>query len=93
MQACTIIPISEIVRRKKDLDLVGTSHPLLPTVIHCLEDRDTKRPSADELCDRLASLQREYAKSIEQQKLAYARISKSNSKKGYSDSENSSGTS
>ena len=69
------IPISEIVRRKKDLDLVENSHPLLPTVIHCLEDRDTKRPSANELCERLASLKREprYTKSIEQQKLAYAR--------------------
>ena len=58
----------ETERRKKDIDLIEPSHPLLPIALHCLKDRDTERPSADELCGRLASLKREprYTHSVEQ---------------------------
>ena len=60
------IPESE--RRKKDIDLVEPSHPLLPITLDCLKDRDTERPSADELCGRLSSLKGEprYTHSVEQ---------------------------
>ena len=60
------IPESE--RRMKDIDLVESSHPLLPITLDCLKDRDTERPSADELCGRLASLKGEprYTHSVEQ---------------------------
>ena len=55
----------EAERRKKDIDLTEPFHPL---ALHCLKDRDTERPSADELCGRLASLKREprYTHSVEQ---------------------------
>ena len=58
----------EIERRKKDIDLIEPSHPLQPIALQCLKDRDTERPSADELCMRLASLKREprYTHSVEQ---------------------------
>ena len=58
----------EAERRKKDIDLIEPSHPLRPIALHCLKDRDTERPSADELCGRLASLKREprYTHSVEQ---------------------------
>ena len=58
----------ETERRKKDIDLIEPSHPLRPIALHCLKDRDTERPSADELCGRLASLKREprYTHSVEQ---------------------------
>ena len=58
----------EAERRKKDIDLIDPSHPLRPIALHCLKDRDTERPSADELCWRLASLKREprYTHSVEQ---------------------------
>ena len=58
----------ETERRKKDIDLIEPSHPLQPIALHCLKDRDTERPSADELCGRLASLKREprYTHSVEQ---------------------------
>ena len=58
----------ETERRKKDIDLIAPSHPLRPIVFHCLKDRDTQRPSADELCGRLAPLkrQRRYTQSVEQ---------------------------
>ena len=58
----------ETERRKKDIDLIEPSHPLLPIALDCLENRDTERPSADQLCRRLASLKREprYTHSVEQ---------------------------
>ena len=57
----------ETERRKKDIDLIEPSHPLRLIALHCLKDRDTERPSADELCGRLASLKREprYTHSVE----------------------------
>ena len=62
------IPVTETDRRKKDINLVAPDHPLLPLALHCLKDRDTERPSADELCGRLATLKREprYTHSVEQ---------------------------
>ena len=63
-----IIHVPESDRRKKDLDLVEPDHPLLPLALHCLKDSDTDRPSADELCGRLATLkcEPEYTHSVEQ---------------------------
>ena len=62
------LPVPERERRKKDIDLVDPNHPLLPLALHCLKDRDTERPSADELCGRLATLKGEqmYTRSVEQ---------------------------
>ena len=62
------VPVPERERRKKDIDLVDPNHPLLPLALHCLKDDDTERPSADELCGRLATLKGEqmYTRSVEQ---------------------------
>ena len=61
-------PVPETQRRKKDIDLVDPNHPLLPPALHCLKDRDKERPSADELCGRLAALKDDqmYTQSMEQ---------------------------
>ena len=63
-----LVQYPETERRKKDIDLIEPSHPLRPIALHCLKDRDTERPSADELCGRLASLKRKprYIHSVEQ---------------------------
>ena len=63
-----LVQIPETERRKKDIDLVDPNHPLLPLALHCIKDDDTKRPSADELCGRLATLKGEqmYTRSVEQ---------------------------
>ena len=63
-----IVLIPEIERRKKDIDLIDPYHPLRPVALHCLKDIETERPSADDLCERLASLKRErrYTDSVEQ---------------------------
>ena len=62
-----LIQFPETERRKKDIDLVDPNHPLLPLALHCLKDDDTERPSADELCGRLATLKGEqmYTRSVE----------------------------
>ena len=62
------VPVPERERRKKDIDLADPNHPLLPFALHCLKDDDTERPSADEICGRLATLKGEqiYTHSVEQ---------------------------
>ena len=62
------VPVPERERRKKDIDLVDPNHPLLPLALHFLKDNDRERPSADELCGRLATLKGEqmYTCSVEQ---------------------------
>ena len=45
-----LVQYPETDRRKKDIDLIEPSHPLLSIALDCLKDRDTERPSADELC-------------------------------------------
>ena len=63
-----VIFVAEFDRRKKDIDLVDPNHPLLPLALHCIKDRDTERPSAEELCGRLTILKGEqmYTHSVEQ---------------------------
>ena len=63
-----VVFVPESERRKKDIDLVDSNHPLLPVALHCLKDDDRERPSADELCGRLATLKGEqmYTCSVEQ---------------------------
>ena len=60
--------IPEADRRKKDIDLIAPDHPLLPIILQCIKDEEGERPSANELCERLASLKREsrYTHSVEQ---------------------------
>ena len=59
--------ISEVERRKQDINLIPANHPLLPLALTCLKDRDSKRPSASLLCSRLAGLKEvpEYSESVE----------------------------
>ena len=63
-----LVQLPEIERRKEDIDAVNPNHPLLPLALHCLKDKDAERPSADELCGRLAILKGEqmYTRSVEQ---------------------------
>ena len=51
-----IIPVPELERRKKDLDKVPSPHTLLPIALHCLKDRDTVRPTAAQLCQKLKQM-------------------------------------
>ena len=48
--------VSEIERRQNRISQVDPNHPLLPIALHCLKDSDVERPSARELCHRVAAL-------------------------------------
>ena len=62
------VPIPEVERRQPHTDLVNPAHPLLPVALDCLKDRERERPSAQELCNRLAALKDtpQYGESVQQ---------------------------
>ena len=51
-----IVQVPEVDRRKEDIDLIESDHPLLPIAFHCIKDWERERPSADELCEQLTLL-------------------------------------
>ena len=57
---------SEVDRRRNHIRQIKPDHPLLPIVLECLRDTDTRRPSSQELCRRLAALKEghQYDKSL-----------------------------
>ena len=62
--------VPEVDRRKLDIDCADSNHPLLPTALLCLKDSDVDRPSADEVCQKLTTLQKEerYVHSLDKTK-------------------------
>ena len=53
-----LMQIPEVSRRQSHISQVDPDHPLLPVIFDCLEDKDTERPSAHQLCERVADLKR-----------------------------------
>ena len=60
------VRVPEIERRQNHISLVDPNHPLLPIALHCLKDSDVERPSAQELCHRIAALKEtpQFAESV-----------------------------
>ena len=52
--------ISEQERRQNHISKVDPSHPLKTIALSCLKDKDIERPSAEELCRRIASVKRSH---------------------------------
>ena len=52
----TEMPVLDQERRKAHIDLIDPTHGLLPIAMECLEYQEKKRPSSEELCQRLADL-------------------------------------
>ena len=50
------VAVSEVERRKEHIDLINHTHPLLAVALDCLKDDEGQRPSAQEICGRLAAL-------------------------------------
>ena len=48
----------EVSRRQNHISQVDPDHPLLPVILDCLKDKDNERPSAHQLCERVADLKR-----------------------------------
>ena len=49
-------PQSELSRREEDINAVDANHPLLIVARDCLKDKESDRPSATVLCDRVKNL-------------------------------------
>ena len=62
-----ILPVPEANRRHNHLSLIPNTHPILPIAMDCLKDKDTNRPSAQEICCHLLALKEtpEYRQSLE----------------------------
>jgi serine/threonine protein kinase len=58
--------ISELERRQNHIGRVNPNHPLKAIALSCLKDKDVERPSAEELCRRVASVKRspKYSESV-----------------------------
>ena len=50
------VRVSEIERRSNDISEINQAHPLILIAHDCLKDQKGERPSAGELCQRLAAL-------------------------------------
>ena len=63
-----LVPVLEVERRKNHIDLINPAHPLLPVALDCLKNRERERPSAEELCHRIAALKVEpqYSQSVQE---------------------------
>lgn len=60
-------PMSELERRKADIDKLEPRHPLIPTALESIQDREIERPTADKLCQKLSTLlkaEEKYLKSV-----------------------------
>ena len=51
---CVRVP--EIDRRQNHISQVNPNHSLLPIALDCLKDKESERPSAHQLCERVADL-------------------------------------
>ena len=60
--------VPETERRRSHIDLVDPTHPLLPIATNCLSYNEGERPSAQQLCRRLAALKQapQYGESVQQ---------------------------
>ena len=62
------VPVPETQCRQSHIDLIDSSHPLLPVALDCLKDRDRERPSCHELCGHMSTLKAspKYTESVQQ---------------------------
>jgi serine/threonine protein kinase len=51
---CVRVP--EVNRRQNHISEIPPNHSLLPIAVDCLKDKDNERPSAHQLCERVADL-------------------------------------
>ena len=61
------VPVLETERRKNHIDVIDPTHALLPIAKDCLNYQESKRPSSEELCQRLAAIKEstKYKNSVE----------------------------
>ena len=55
-QGAVKLCVPEIERRQNHISTIYPNHPLKQVALDCLKDRDVERPSAQQLCERVATL-------------------------------------
>ena len=50
------VPVPEIERRQNHIGEIDPNHPLKHVVLYCLKDKNVERPSAQQLCEKVAAL-------------------------------------
>ena len=62
------LAVLETERRKSHMDLINPTHPILSIATDCLSYGEEDRPSAQQLCRRLAALKQapQYGESVQQ---------------------------
>ena len=60
------VPVPELERRQNHISEIDPSNPLKHVALDCLKDRDVERPSAQQLCERVAALKEgpQYSESV-----------------------------
>ena len=73
-QGALKLRVPEVERRQNHISEVDPNHLLLPIALDCLKDRDIDRPSAQQLCDRVATLKEssEYGETQHQEDSVHA---------------------
>ena len=63
-----LVEVPELERRKDHLDLISPTHLLLMVALDCLKDKESPRPTAEQLCSRLIALKQSpaYQDSLQQ---------------------------
>ena len=61
-----MVCVPEVDRQQNHISQIDRSNMLLPIALDCLKDRDVERPSAQQLCERVAALRvtNVYAESV-----------------------------
>ena len=63
-----LVEVPELDRRRKHLDLVPPTHPLLQVALDCIKDKEDDRLTSEQLCSRLVALKESdgYRESLRQ---------------------------
>ena len=51
-----MMTVPEVERRENHISLIDPNHPLLVVALDCLKDLESDRPSAQQICERVAAL-------------------------------------
>ena len=51
-----MVCVPEVDRRRNHISLVDRNHPILPIILDCLRDNEGERPTAKQICERVAIL-------------------------------------
>jgi len=69
----TLLEVRECFRRKSHIDQIPPDHPLRALALECIEDDQTKRPTADDICVQLETKRTIRAQQMSSLKQTFAK--------------------